>query len=327
MANIILTSYCNLHCPYCFADTMIKTEDIKNISIEQFKKTLNWLADEEKIGLIGGEPTLHPQFQEILKVVNDYSANRESPCQFVLFTNGIYLHKYLNYIPQNMSILINLNQPQAMTTTQYSDMINNINTLSRMGWFNNKHGIRKATIGCNICQEIDDYSFLWNVVKRFHLPAIRMSVVAPTKTEQLNNKEEYYEMMKPKFLQFVRDAKLSGTLLSPDCNQIPPCYFTKEEIDEINEAIVPEEQFDYPKCEPVVDVSIDFTAAGCFGCYERVDCNKFSNVNEFYRYILFKAMYPKIMGNCTGKCKGCEEFDLMKCQGGCLAFGKNVHKL
>ena len=126
MANIILTSYCNLHCPYCFADTMIKTEDIKNISIEQFKKTLNWLADEEKIGLIGGEPTLHPQFQEILKVVNDYSTNRESPCQFVLFTNGIYLHKYLNYIPQNMSILINLNQPQAMTTTQYSDMINNI---------------------------------------------------------------------------------------------------------------------------------------------------------------------------------------------------------
>lgn len=149
-----------------------------------------------------------------------------------------------------------------------------------------------------------------------------MAVVAPTKSEQLADKEGYYEMMKPLFLQFVRDAKTCNTLLSPDCNQIPPCYFTDEEKAEINSVFVPEEPFDYPKCEPVLDISIDFTAAGCFGCYERIDCNNFASSADMYRYIMYKAMYPRIMSNCTGKCKDCKEFDLMQCQGGCLAFGK-----
>ena len=162
MANIILTSYCNLHCPYCFASKMIKTEDIKNIPLEQFKKTLNWIGeDDDEIGLIGGEPTLHPQFKEILNIIEEYSQHRKTPHGFTLFTNGIYLDKYIYDLPQNMGILINVNQPEAMTTEQYSKMIKNISTLSRMGWtVNNPSYQKRVTIGCNICQEITDYNFL-----------------------------------------------------------------------------------------------------------------------------------------------------------------------
>lgn len=322
MANIILTSYCNLHCPYCFANSMITTENTKNISLEQFNKVLNWLDDDDRIGLIGGEPTLHPQFDSILTMIESYSRQRNYDCGFILFTNGIYLNKYLNHIPRNMDILINVNQPQAMTPQQYADMIKNISIIYNRGWFHNED--RKATLGCNICQEIDDYSFIWTLVKRFKIPALRMSVCAPTREDQLADKEGYYNMMKPKFLQFVQDAKQAGTLLSPDCNQIPPCYFTQEEIDFINSCYVPEERVDYPKCAPVIDISIDFTAAGCFGCYERVNCEDFANVHEVYRYFMYKGLYPKILNNCTGKCVGCKKFELMQCQGGCLAFGKNA---
>jgi uncharacterized radical SAM superfamily Fe-S cluster-containing enzyme len=34
MANIALNNYCNLKCPYCFAGTMIDTNNNKNITIE-----------------------------------------------------------------------------------------------------------------------------------------------------------------------------------------------------------------------------------------------------------------------------------------------------
>ena len=95
MPNIALTTYCNLHCPYCFADTMINTEDIKNINLEKFKFICDWvLKDKPKeakghIGLIGGEPTLHPQFKEILYLVDKIFT--EQNCGGVLFSNGVYL--------------------------------------------------------------------------------------------------------------------------------------------------------------------------------------------------------------------------------------------
>lgn len=66
MPNIILTEYCNLKCPYCFASTMIEeAKDYKNITMEQLDNILNWLyptaiEGEFGIGLIGGEPLLHP---------------------------------------------------------------------------------------------------------------------------------------------------------------------------------------------------------------------------------------------------------------------------
>ena len=41
MANIAITTYCNLHCPYCFANEMIETEQKNNIEISRFKEIVN----------------------------------------------------------------------------------------------------------------------------------------------------------------------------------------------------------------------------------------------------------------------------------------------
>ena len=73
MANILLTNVCNLQCPYCFANYY--THDIaEEITLESFKKALDFIASSnnqnEKIGLIGGEPTLHTQFGEILENIH-----------------------------------------------------------------------------------------------------------------------------------------------------------------------------------------------------------------------------------------------------------------
>ena len=71
MANIAVTTYCNLHCEYCFAHTMI--EEMGNpIDLDQFRMILNWIArtPQNHIGLIGGEPLVHPHIDEIFKEVN-----------------------------------------------------------------------------------------------------------------------------------------------------------------------------------------------------------------------------------------------------------------
>ena len=94
MANIAIVNYCNLKCKYCFADDMIH-EDTQSISIDDYRKILSFLARTPKnhVGIIGGEPTLHPHFEEILKETNKYC--REVNTDATLFTNGIELEKYL----------------------------------------------------------------------------------------------------------------------------------------------------------------------------------------------------------------------------------------
>lgn len=95
MANIAITNYCNLKCSYCFADDMIH-EPNKNMLIEDYIKILKYLVEKNNVtylGIIGGEPTLHPNFIEILCESNQ-CANRNN-IQFTLFTNGIELEQYL----------------------------------------------------------------------------------------------------------------------------------------------------------------------------------------------------------------------------------------
>ena len=136
MPNIILTEYCNLQCSYCFASKMIeeKTDDTKNISLEQLDIILKWLLPSatslERIGLIGGEPTLHPQFKEILGKINSFNEFTNTPS--IVFTNGINLSEFLPVIGPNMSILINVNKLTGKPLNKLNSVLDEINYLN---WF------------------------------------------------------------------------------------------------------------------------------------------------------------------------------------------------
>jgi hypothetical protein len=62
---ITLTTRCNMTCAHCCGDYGPEGEDM---SMETFKQALRFAGDygEESLALGGGEPTLHPQFWEML---------------------------------------------------------------------------------------------------------------------------------------------------------------------------------------------------------------------------------------------------------------------
>ena len=304
---------------------MIKTEDIKNISLEKFKSICEWiLKDKPKenighIGLIGGEPTLHPQFREILSIVDDIFIQKN--CEGILFTNGVYLEQFLPYIPERLRILINVNTPNAMSMEQWNKMNNTLDEIYNLGWFKNK-----VTIGCNVCMEIDDYDFFWSIVNKYSLRTVRVSVTAPTKKEYKEDKDKYYLTLLPKFLNFCKKAKMYNVKLSKDCNQIPDCYY--ENIDDLKlvKQVCEEKNNTAPHCGPVIDITPDFTASACFGAYQVVDCNLFKKYSDLEYYLLNKIIMPKFINNCTGKCSTCKKHELFTCQGGCLAFSQMNEK-
>lgn len=315
MANIILTKYCNLKCPYCFASEMLSEADKKNITLDELHYILKWLQQspqEKRIGLIGGEPTLHPQFSEILNIINNFCEieNKKS----ILFTNGIYLKKYLSKIGPKMSILININDPNNMTQTQYNNLIDTLDALYIKNQLSGSNS--QATLGCNLCPEIQNYDFFWNIIKQYKIQKIRVSVTTPP---QKIDKEIYYNNMKTIFLNFVKEAKKNHVLICLDCNNIPLCYFSLTEIELIKQVC-----FDYSEralCEPCIDITPDFQATCCFGTYDSLtDCSLFKNCDEMRNYFIKETIFNKTIYNNTGKCQSCSKFLLKECQGGCLHF-------
>lgn len=86
--SVNIVDHCNLNCKYCdhFAPlAKEKYADIKDL--EKDFKRISSLINIQLIGLMGGEPLLHPQLPEILKM-----ARRVLPkTKLKIYTNGILL--------------------------------------------------------------------------------------------------------------------------------------------------------------------------------------------------------------------------------------------
>ena len=125
--NLLLTTVCNRKCKYCFAKNKVCYGDNelidRFISIKNVKKVMHFLtaSKEKNISILGGEPTLHPQFYEINLFNNE---------QFIIniFTNGIFSSHTIDVIkkitPARMNLLVNTNEPHENTTDEWQKILN-----------------------------------------------------------------------------------------------------------------------------------------------------------------------------------------------------------
>jgi len=90
IALIEIVDSCNLACPTCFADSPAQ-KDVDCVSIEHFKQRVQAVIDRkgkiEILQLSGGEPTLHPNFFEILA----WSQSNSEIDYVLVNTNGVRL--------------------------------------------------------------------------------------------------------------------------------------------------------------------------------------------------------------------------------------------
>lgn len=316
MANIAIVNYCNLKCKYCFADDMIQ-EESSCITIDDYRRILEFLSRTPKnhVGIIGGEPTLHPQFEEILKETNTYC--RECNSRATLFTNGINLEKFMPYIGERIGLLINCNAPEWQDGKKFDSLMKTLDHMHELSWFDGK-----VSIGCNVFPGQKDYSFIWKIVDKYNIGHLRTSVVSPggCYAAMRSDKEKYYMDMKPIFLEHCKNAIKHKCILNMDCGHIPFCYFTKEEEEIILEACGGHYTNEF--CEPVVDITPEFKATACFGAYDPIDIRDFNDLFELERYLLAEKTLPRAKANTSGRCATCRKHKLLQCQGGCLGFAE-----
>ena len=111
--DVQLTLNCNLNCHYCsrncaimnpLGDFFYNTSKLK----KDFERIFNFPDSESiySIALLGGEPTLHPDFDEIVKFFYNERQKRNLKFILVLVTNGILLEKHKNVLKYFDSIQV-----------------------------------------------------------------------------------------------------------------------------------------------------------------------------------------------------------------------------
>lgn len=319
MANLMITKQCNLRCTYCFANEFVNQQgDI--MTYNDFLKCLDFLSCDplERIGIIGGEPTLHPDLKQMLIRLID------SPFAHVcLFTNGILLDRYFNELRNSkFQILINLNSPKMTGENNFCRSVDNARIM-----INNLYMRDQVTFGLNVYSPEMDYEYIIDVLKELKQKKLRISIAVPNLGgDREIDPLDYFEKMKPIVKRIVLNLLEIGVAPWFDCNYIPGCI-----IDENDKVLAAKyssviERSNLlkmnPICQPVVDILPDLRAVRCFGMsdYYKINLFDFRDISEIRRHFASKLdglAYQIIPSN---KCKDCIDYKSGKCSGGCYAY-------
>lgn len=317
----MVTKLCNLSCPYCFADEFVNRK-INEISIDNFQKALNFVISSKsfngKLGIIGGEPTLHTNFYDLLAIVNRVDQIKE----IVIFTNGIKIDETINLISgPKFSFLINLNSPEIIGNKIYSLITKNIDDLVTK--YNKK---RSITIGLNLYKVDMDYSFFIDILQKYKFRNARLSIAVPNSTGGKDCFEKL-SLFKNQLYHLYINLRYLGVNAIFDCNKMPVCLWTDKEIMKISliQANNENKRLGFNlvsnKCNPVVDILPDLTVVRCFGLSQssKVKIGDFTSLDDLYGY--YRANFDErlIKVPTIDACINCEMFNDSSCYGGCLA--------
>ena len=311
MPNIIITKYCNLSCPYCFAQSMM---DNTYINLDELNNILSFLRktpdDIKQLGIMGGEPTLHPFFATILNSLLSFQKEIASKNRLLLFTNGLQIDNYIDYIPE-LNLLVNINSSNTIGFQNYQTLINNLDIMHQVS----EGADNDISLGINLYPEIDDFSFIFDLAKKYHKNKIRYSCSCQNYKNYKNMpKKEYYNLSKDIFINFLQMSKNNNIKIQLDGNSIPFCFLSPEE-----QQLFAEQSFNFKlKCGLPFDIYPDMTASSCFGNPNRINLNNFNDLVEAKNFFIQEKEEKQKQNKNNNKCRKCPYAP--NCFGGCLHY-------
>lgn len=325
MPNIMLTYRCNLHCSYCFANEFVNKKNT-DISIKNFLKAVSFATrtGPSRIGLIGGEPTIHPGFQVIMELLN----NNPKVKGITLYTNGLLLDKYIQQLNnQKIHILINCNAPLIIGEKAFNSMQQNLDKLMR------EEGMKERVhLGINLYSDDMDYRYIINLLQRYKMHSLRISLTVPDfSTCEYINALESFKKRKRFLLDFFREMDSIQVLPYYDCNCPPYCIWTEEEKEWLEKyaAKYPNEQGNltgyHSSCFPVIDILPNLQAVRCFGMsdYMKASIEDFRNVSDLTNYFINEIDSVAYKMPACKECANCYEQKVRHCVTGCMGFKAN----
>lgn len=322
MAHITLTYRCNLRCPYCFANEFVNKESA-DISLESFKKAVNFITSSgsTRIGLIGGEPLVHPLFDDFM----GYLINRDDVSLISVFTNGVLMLKHLEVLKHpKVDILVNCNSPEQIGDKAYSVIVE---ALDELVPYKEQDTV---SLGFNLHYvDVGKYDYAFSLLQRYNMDIARIALAIPNEKDANGQSSiDFFKQRKDFLLEFYHRLDSIGVIPNIDCNIPPQCIWNEEETEWLKQyaarfkGIRTNIVGHCSTCEPVVDILPSLQAIRCFGLSDstKVNIRDFKNIDELYAY--YSDIYDKRLRHipCIEDCRTCEEYSNATCMGGCLTF-------
>jgi len=317
MANVLLTTKCNLSCPYCFAQERLGDGQKLIMSMSNVEKVIDFLkrSGHPFFRAMGGEPTLHPEFPRILEMA------LQAEMRVDLLSNATWPESYNDVFrrisPRRLFFLLNVDHPDRYLPKIWERIQRNLAAVSGRG---------TITLSFNIFEKQPRYEYILDLAARYHIDKVRMSFSLPV--VGANNTFlalSDYQSMAPFVVEFARRAEQAGVEVSMD-NAVPLCMFTYEQAGELFMKGVLDLKRNM-RCEPVIDIGPDLKIWCCF-CLSKMwnrHLDEFKDLKEVHAY------YSNALALYQGRlfplqeCSDCKYRERWQCQGGCLTHTVMKH--
>ncbi len=254
--------------------------------------------------LLGGEPTLHPEFDAFVDVA------LEGAFHVSIFTNGLIPETTLGHLEKipadRLALVVNVNAPDDQKP---GEAARQAELLSRLG--------RKARLGFNIYRPQPPLGFLLALIDQHELcRTLRLGLAHPC-LDRSNSflRPSEYKGVGRIVADFARAAWASGVELDFDCGFVP-CMFPQDFLEDLGDQAHALGNC----CGPVPDVLPDGSVAHCYpmAARDRVDLADVSSFEQLRRSLNQRFAPDRALG-IYRECFRCPHRDSGGCGGGCLA--------
>jgi radical SAM family protein/4Fe-4S single cluster protein len=220
VANIVLTTTCNRACPYCFAGRTMAQFGDEQMAFLEVVRIVDLIAASGRnhVSLLGGEPTLHRRFLEILEYV------LERRMEVTVFTNALASKATIEGIArlrqlQRVKFVVNVNAPEID------------DHMARQEAFMRALPGR-CDVSHNICLYDRSFGFLAEMIERTGLKdcRIRVSLAQPiAEKENAFIAPEHYAGVARHLVELAEAVMPRGIKVNLDCGW-PLCIFSDEQL-------------------------------------------------------------------------------------------------
>ena len=217
MVNIAITSY-DIGIPPMFKNVggfpYLSPQEYQNI-LDNFN---SWGITE--FNIIGGEPSIHADFDEILKLTNKF-ANKNPKAKINIYTNGYNLSNYIHLLGLNTNIVLQWFENNSKTdSTTDKEILLTFKKLYELNYFTQRKAILEIPIGVVPA----DHSFVLALIKQYNIQTVQIRF---SPLYEAYDNENKYKDLKKNFFDLCGQLTTKIIINPMDC--IPWCQFSAEE--------------------------------------------------------------------------------------------------
>lgn len=325
MANLWVTSYCNLGCEYCLAYEWLdeESESATYLSLEDLDHVIDWIKSyESHFQLMGGEPLKHPRIMKIVRRI----LQRQFTVKTIL-TNGLVdpdLVSEIQRITPSTVFLVNINHPDTYTDEEWELLNKNLQFLSN-DWQSENNTPQKhmdaglLQLAITFYQPEQNYEYILDLARKYSVFYVRYAP-SHASAEKCNQYVDFEKLskIKPTLMNFIRDTVDDERCPVLEC-VLPPCLFTVKEwrfLLKFTNKLT-------SICNPHMDILPNLDVIYCSSLMDEINRYKVGEYSPEEVYRRQEKQSDELREITLDRCEGCEFYEQRHCQGFCLHFKKD----